>query len=61
MDLDAAVAAFNAAFGVQPAAALGPESTAAPEPASSPNPVLEDLEGWLSAIVADREERDSSS
>ena len=53
LDLDAAVAAFNAAFGV-PAPALEPEPP--PEPAPK-DPVLADLEKWLEAIKTDRDER----
>jgi tetratricopeptide (TPR) repeat protein len=55
LDLDAAIAAFHAAFGDQPAAAPPPP----PPPAA--DPVVSELESWLANIVADREERDRNS
>ena len=60
LNLDAAVAAFNEAFGV-PSPVMEPEPPVRPEPQPEPepakDPVLSDLEKWLESIKADREER----
>jgi tetratricopeptide (TPR) repeat protein len=59
VDLDAAIVAFNQAFGpAEPA-----ESTEPTEPAEAPRPgePTAELEAWLANIVADRDERRSNS
>ena len=55
VDLDSAIAAFNAAFGPEQPAAAQPEPDAAPASETT------ELVSWLANIVADRAERNRNS